>query len=215
MSSQETDETSSQTPQQAALVLMAQKDAIQAEIERNLSILSANASTLHSPLLDPEGFPRADIDIVAVRRARVRIIELRNDLTAIMDKIKIALEAVYQRKEMDGPVNVGQHADAPGQAAEQQKQDVPKPFARVDGVLPQSPASVAGLKREDLIVRFGELTSASFTSGLQPLAAYVTSHENQPMEISVKRGSQNFTLKFTPRSGWGGRGLLGCHVVPV
>lgn len=36
-------------------------------------------STMHSPLVTLDGFPRNDIDVLAVRTARVRILELRND----------------------------------------------------------------------------------------------------------------------------------------
>lgn len=50
-----------------AKALMNEKDRIEAQIEHNISILRMNESTMKSPLLDREGFPRADIDIVAVR----------------------------------------------------------------------------------------------------------------------------------------------------
>lgn len=53
---------------------------------------------------------------------------------------------------------------------------------------------------------------------------------NEGREVSVKvlrvsdydddgegegRGDQELELNLVPRSGWGGRGLLGCHLVPV
>ena len=79
------------------------------------------------------------------------------------------------------------------------------------------------------MLSFGSLTRASFpsASSLQPLAEFVSTRENVsrvaritvslPLrylqrEISVKvmRGSgETIDLTFTPRSGWGGRGLLG------
>ncbi|KAF8895499.1 hypothetical protein BD779DRAFT_733632 [Infundibulicybe gibba] len=78
-----------------ARALISQKDNIEAEIGAQSSILSANGCTLRSPLVDADGFPRADIDIYAVRTARVRIIELRNDLDVVMAQIARALEGVY------------------------------------------------------------------------------------------------------------------------
>lgn len=37
---------------------------------------------MDTPLVDREGFPRADIDVAGVRTARVQVIRLRNDLKA-------------------------------------------------------------------------------------------------------------------------------------
>ena len=49
------------------LALMTRKDSIEAQIEHHISILRANNSTMQSPLVDAEGFPRSDIDVAAVR----------------------------------------------------------------------------------------------------------------------------------------------------
>lgn len=56
---------------QRTLVLMSRKDAIEAQINHQLSLIRLNDSTMNSPLLDPQGFPRADIDIVSVRNVRL------------------------------------------------------------------------------------------------------------------------------------------------
>lgn len=122
------------TPADQVRALMSRKDAIEAELEAQSSILKANSSTLNSPLLDSEGFPRADIDIWAVRHARVRIIELRNDLTALMDSIAIALQAVYAVEPLAEP-----EEPAPPATTETS----PGPFAKVNGVSPGSPAAAA------------------------------------------------------------------------
>lgn len=113
--------------------LMARKDAIEAEMEAQLSILQSNAVTMDTPLVDPEGFPRADVDIWAVRHARVRIIELRNDLKTLMDKILLALQDVYDP-------NAQSHSEA---SASQVSDGSLQPFAKVDGVAPGSPAASA------------------------------------------------------------------------
>lgn len=44
---------------------MTQKENIEAELDAQVSILKANNSTLHSSLVDKEGFPRADIGGIA------------------------------------------------------------------------------------------------------------------------------------------------------
>ena len=121
-----------ETSSEQVRVLMLRKDAIEAEIDTQASILRANNVTMQSPLIDPEGFPRADIDIWEVRHARVRIIELRNDLRDVMDSIMKGLQGVYnpalveEKTESPAPNPFGLH-----------------PFARVDDVAPGSPAAAA------------------------------------------------------------------------
>ena len=121
-----------ESPTEQVRALMLRKDAIEAEIDAQASVLKANNVTMQSPLVDPEGFPRADIDVWEVRHARVRIIELRNDLKDIMDKIMKGLQGVYD----------------PALAADTSKAEASnpsgmRPFAKVDGVAPGSPAAAA------------------------------------------------------------------------
>ncbi|KAK1232054.1 thiamine metabolism- protein [Marasmius sp. AFHP31] len=124
------------SPAEKARALMAQKQNIETELDTHLSILKANNCTLRSPLVDEDGFPRADIDIFAVRGARVRIIELRNDLEAITNEIGKALEAVYD------PSIAAENKGGQTTAASTST-DSPKPFAKVDGVAPGGPAAEA------------------------------------------------------------------------
>jgi len=122
----------SESPREQARALMSQKDDIEAELETHISILKANNVTMQTPLVDPEGFPRADIDIYAVRGARVRIIELRNDLKSVMDAIAKALEGIY-----DPALAV------PSVQESSSRSPALKPFARVEAVAPGSPAAEA------------------------------------------------------------------------
>lgn len=110
---------------------MNQKSNIEAELESHISILKANNVTMQTPLVDVEGFPRADIDIYAVRGARVRIIELRNDLKAVVDAIGKALEGIY-----DPTIQRSSQIDSSSERPLQ-------PFAKVVGVAPGSPAAEA------------------------------------------------------------------------
>ncbi|TFK64634.1 proteasome 26S subunit [Pluteus cervinus] len=198
------------TPMEQARVLMSQKDAIEAELKTQLEILQTNSVTMQAPLVDAEGFPRADLDIYAIRRARVRIIELRNDLSGVMNSIARALEGVYDPSLQPPPSTA-----ASGDASSEAQASTLTPFARVNAVAPGSPAADAGLQREDLVVKFGALTHESFTSGsLQPLATFVAQSENQTITIRVLREGTSKLLNLTPRQGWGGRGTLGCHLLP-
>ncbi|KAK7048381.1 hypothetical protein R3P38DRAFT_2868986 [Favolaschia claudopus] len=187
-------------PADNARALILQKEDIESQLQVQAGILSNNGSTMDSPLIDAEGFPRADIDIYAVRNARIRIIELRNDLAAVTNSLSVALQSVYD-PALAPP-------DAPNGTSEG------KPFAKVDGVSPGSPAAEAGLQRDDLVVKFGSLTQQSFSSSsLKPLVDVVSAHENRSMPLKVLRSNEIVYLSLTPKA-WGGRGLLGCHIVP-
>ncbi|KAI0320519.1 hypothetical protein OF83DRAFT_1104314 [Amylostereum chailletii] len=123
---------SENSPAERARALMARKDAVEAEIDAQASILKANGATMQTQLVDAQGFPRADIDVLAVRTARVRIIELRNDLSGLTDEIGKALEGVYERTP-----------DTEKDAGQNETREELMPFAKVNGVAPGSPAADA------------------------------------------------------------------------
>ena len=63
-------------------------------ITQDLNSPSLGAGTpvgLHGNLLDAEGFPRADIDIYAVRGMRNQLARLQNDHQAVMKQIETGL----------------------------------------------------------------------------------------------------------------------------
>jgi 26S proteasome non-ATPase regulatory subunit 9 len=35
-----------------------------------------------------------------------------------------------------------------------------------------------------------------------------------PLRLLILRGDERRELVLTPRNGWGGRGSLGCHILP-
>jgi 26S proteasome non-ATPase regulatory subunit 9 len=130
------------SPSERARILVARKDALEAELEAQGSILKANNTDMRQPLVDREGFPRDDLDVWAVRHARVRIIELRNDLESLMNEIAKTLETVYPRSPP--PPHEGSESttasDAEGGATVSTEL---LPFARINGVAPGSPAADA------------------------------------------------------------------------
>lgn len=119
------------SPMEQARALIEKKSSIEEQIEVQISILRANDSTMQTSLVDSDGFPRADIDVYAVRSARVRIIELRNDLNAITNEIAKALETIYN------PANVPKDFESDSSSVES------RPFAKVNAVAPESPAAEA------------------------------------------------------------------------
>jgi 26S proteasome non-ATPase regulatory subunit 9 len=130
------------SPSERARSLIARKDALEAELEAQNSILKANNTDMRQPLVDREGFPRDDLDVWAVRHARVRVIELRNDLAALMDEIAKTLEAVYRRSPPPTSQS-GATTSASGTVSGETTISEILPFARVNGVAPGSPAADA------------------------------------------------------------------------
>ena len=131
-----------ENPREHARALVQVKDAIEAEINLQLSALRENNCDMTTPLVDPEGFPRADLDIYAIRSARARIIELRNDLKYTMAEIEKALQKVYDPTLAPPSASLPAPADAPSTPSTDAAGSL-SPFAKVDGVAPGSPAAQA------------------------------------------------------------------------
>ncbi len=93
---------------------------------------------MKTPLVDNEGFPRADLDIYAIRNARAALAPLYNDLQKKMDEIYEALVNVHSAAKLEPVIEPKQEYVA---------------FAKVNGVAPDSPASEGGLVRGDLVVQ--------------------------------------------------------------
>jgi 26S proteasome non-ATPase regulatory subunit 9 len=109
-----------------------------------------------------------------------------------------------------------------------------RPFAKVDGVTHPSPAADAGMKVDDLIIRFGPL-HADNNDRLRAVATLVpgVAEVNGKIQISVLRRRQQSTsasennVDYNDETLWeeavlilhprpfSGRGVLGCHIVPI
>jgi 26S proteasome non-ATPase regulatory subunit 9 len=108
-------------------------------------------------------------------------------------------------------------------------------FAKVNTVVPGSPAESAGLKAGDLIRNFGYVNNTN-NDGLKRVGECVQGNEGVSLDdayyfhqtdflqqnvlVKVSRPSdgsdrrQELQLTLTPRRDWGGRGMLGCHILP-
>lgn len=76
---------------------------------------------LHESLVDPEGFPRDDIDVWAVRQARHTVATRHNDLKKIGEELKILVEATFAvlaREQSGGSNNSSSQSSIDGAAAE-------------------------------------------------------------------------------------------------
>lgn len=108
---------------------------------------------MSTALIDPEGFPRSDIDVASIRTARSQINRLRNDLKEVIGNMSKLLEKGLPKTESseekkDVVMSNGNGTEVNGNGVngdEDAKMEAEKnvPFAKVDGVFPNSPADVA------------------------------------------------------------------------
>lgn len=199
--------------------LVNRKDNLEAELKALGAVLDSHGVTMQSTLTTFDGFPRADIDVAQVRVTRARIIHLRNDWKELMDKIEKALHqhhANIQAEEAKKPATVNQDSACTTSSGPPPAPEAP--FAKVNSVEPESPANEAGLKAGDLIRRFGTAIWSNHER-LRKVGEVVQQNTGRPVLVKVSRqtGSQTqeLDLRLTPRQGWGGRGSLGCHILPL
>lgn len=234
---------SAEEARQMALQLAEKRREIDEEVDAHAHTLKSNDATMTSRLVDQEGFPIASIDIVAIRTARARLIALRNDREDVEHQMRQLLEVALARQANQSN-GVAQESDSsiamahvPGTngalstsilvdhtASEQSWGQIGGliPFALVDSVAPSSPASQADLRIHDKILKFGRIVASSAHRSpsrrdLGNLPSAVT--EDAQIEVLVLRTQGTVSsvkrLQLTPSSRWGGRGLLGCHLVPL
>jgi len=172
---------------------------------------------MNTRLLTPDGFPRADLDVAQIRTTRARIIYLKNDHKALMAVIEKHIHEHFARlaesggKEEELAMNGG-----PSNSHTQHSvpQELSPSFARVNSVVAGSPADSAGLKAGDEIRNFGYVNIRNH-DGLKRVAECVQGNEGQNVLVKVSRQRRELSLTLTPRRDWGGRGLLGCHILPL
>ncbi|XP_025897611.1 26S proteasome non-ATPase regulatory subunit 9 [Nothoprocta perdicaria] len=190
--------------------LVRRKDEIEAQIKAYYEVLEDQKGVgMNEPLVDVEGFPRADIDLYQVRTARHNIICLQNDHKALMKEVEEALHQLHAREKEK---QAKDEAEALAEARSQE-QGQPRPFARVNEVTPGSPASLSGLQVDDEIVEFGSVNAHNFQN-LQNIATVVQHSEGRPLSVTVIRGGKKVHVGLTPKR-WAGKGLLGCNIIPM
>ncbi|POR31329.1 26S proteasome non-ATPase regulatory subunit 9 [Tolypocladium paradoxum] len=197
--------------------LQRKKDDTEAELKALGGVLDSHGVDMQTPLLTRDGFPRADIDVAQIRTTRARIIRLRNDYKELMANIEKFLHEHFANLDDDMP------APSSGPVApvlpDSQPDALQEPFATVNTVAPGSPAERAGLTAGDEIRVFGYANKSNHDN-LKKVAECVQGNEGQNIFIRVSRPTgaaqrQELRLTLTPTRDWGGRGMLGCHILPL
>ncbi|KAL0939411.1 26S proteasome non-ATPase regulatory subunit 9 [Colletotrichum truncatum] len=210
--------------------LQRKKVDMEAELRALGAVLDSHGVNMTSPLTTQDGFPRADIDVAQgrphlkenlknVRTTRARIIHLRNDYKDLMALVEKHLHehfASLQENDEAQPSFSGSDDGLPLEHTTPLL--LQQPFAQVNSVVSGSPAESAGLRPQDEIRNFGYVNHSNH-DGLKKVAECVQGSEGQPVLVRVSRpgsgGRQELQLILTPTRNWGGRGLLGCHILPL
>jgi len=197
------------------------------EIERELAdlgqILAMESNIgMHGPLIDAEGYPRADIDIYKVRVTRQKINCLQNDYTALLNRIEKELESIHE-------LSRDNKQQMPRISVNNTTTTAHKPFIRLDQVDAGSPAFESGLKKNDLVIQFGPCTRANTKSDLSDVASLVRESKDKIILVKIcrkerkaegggKEGEEEeekiMIKKLVPKL-WSGNGLLGCKLVKI
>ncbi|KMZ62488.1 26S proteasome non-ATPase regulatory subunit 9 [Zostera marina] len=179
-------------------------------------LIRPGGAGLYDNLLDSEGFPRSDIDIMAIRADRKRLSEFRNDHSDITRKIDLNLQILHSRKVNQdafsqtgmnsGVVSPLQHITADSMNLEQPLRMIP--FLLIDEINDASPAAIDGLQIGDQIVKFGSVEVGDQI--LTRLSSVIQLNQGKPIAVVIMRQGVLMNITMTPRQ-WHGRGLMGCH----
>ncbi|CAO2657837.1 Nn.00g070970.m01.CDS01 [Neocucurbitaria sp. VM-36] len=199
--------------------LMAEKDRVEAELKSLGQVLDSHGVNMNTGLTTFDGFPRSDIDVAQIRTTRARIIRLKNDYKDLMSRIEKGLHEHHARlaeqaRDNPGAANQAQAALEAAPAA------LEAPFAKVNSVVAGSPADSAGLRVGDTVTKFGWVDWTNHER-LSRVAEAVSQNEGIPITVRALRPNpsgdpaETIQMQLTPRRNWGGRGLLGCHLLPL
>ncbi|KAF2177707.1 26S proteasome non-ATPase regulatory subunit 9 [Zopfia rhizophila CBS 207.26] len=204
--------------QLSLMELILEKDRVEAELKALGSVLDSHGVNMNTTLTTFDGFPRSDIDVAQIRTTRARIIRLKNDYKDLMSKIEVGLHEHHARQTETAQNNSATASSGTvtgGSAAA-----LEAPFAKVNSIAPDSPAETAGLKVGDNITKFGWVDWTNHDK-LSRVAEAVSQNEGLPITVKALRPSasdgplESVQMQLTPRRNWGGRGLLGCHLLPL
>ena len=179
-------------------------------------------------LIDDQGFPLPNIDHMAVRTARNKLIYLQNDLKNLMETIEINMAIYFKNEKSNKKVEEKKEEIDLKEPIQLQvfEEDFTKkqgdklkiPLATVGLVSEGSPAEEAGLMIGDGIVNFDNIVYyGAFTNPLQKIAEIVGRKIENSISVEIVRkvieenGNEKKEYKIlnlVPHK-WSGQGVLG------
>ncbi|CAJ1975546.1 unnamed protein product [Sphenostylis stenocarpa] len=208
--------------------LMDKRSAMEAEMNAIIARLSQpGAPGISGSLVDSEGFPPNDTDILVVRAERRRLAELRNDHKEISEQINQNIQILHSARlgnrsfayknpdtqtssTMDTVTSLTSQNVLVRHSPNSMDVDVliSRPFAMVDEIADASPAVEDGLQLGDQILKFGNVEAGD--NLLERLSSEAQSNLGRAVPVVIMRQGIVINLTVTPRP-WQGRGLMGCH----
>ena len=188
------------------------KEAVEGSLNHLFTLLQDTYRFDMSLPLVIDGFPRNDVDVVTVRLIRSKINRLRNDHTKIIEHIQTHLSR--QLDASTTSLEAGNRTQIVA-ATYMNLNPQTQPFALVKDVVTGSPAAKAGLLVGDKIITLDGDINTLNNNNLTAVATRVKGRINIAMPVEVLRGTNLIKLLLTPSDDWPGRGLLGCHIVPI
>ncbi|OQS03530.1 Multidrug/Oligosaccharidyl-lipid/Polysaccharide (MOP) Flippase Superfamily [Thraustotheca clavata] len=175
-----------------------QRAALEAEAAAIVEELTSgtNPPGLKGPLVDAEGFPRSDIDVYMVRHKRHRFACLQTDISLVMKEIEDVMAGIYAESKPKQLVSAPETKKTSNvKAMKKEEKEEPlldkvddlellsmPPFALVDTIQPDSPASEAGLEEFDSIVAFGSANATNHRE-LKAIREIVMRNINKPIQM--------------------------------
>jgi len=141
---------------------------------------------MNTSLTTFDGYPRSDIDVAQIRTTRARIIRLKNDHKALMAKLEVAVQEAFAagkaaelppRATISRAPAVLSNLNGTAESSATASAAIEPPFARVNTVVPNSPADQAGLRVGDKITKFGSVNWTNHER-LSGVAQVVQQNEN-------------------------------------
>ncbi|PGH07564.1 hypothetical protein AJ79_06234 [Helicocarpus griseus UAMH5409] len=211
--------------------LFEEKTRLEAELKALSSVLDSHGVTMSTTLTTFDGYPRDDLDIAQIRTTRARIIRLRNDYKDVMTQVEKGVHAHFAQLQQQNATCPTPAATAPAtdlppittpaieEATSSQAGIIETPFAKINSVVEGSPAAQAGIKAGDRIRSFGHINWMNHEN-LTKVAEVVQRNEGNVVLVKLVRQNESgeardLSLRLVPQRNWGGRGLLGCHLVLV
>ena len=227
----------------SALALRARALSLDAERRRIADSLDAALLELgaaaEGSLVDAEGYPRTDLDVMAVRALRGRAACLRNDLAASTGEAERALLQLHacgaealaalpplQEGDSSGSGSSGGGGSGGGAAAPAPRRNFYLPLGVLATVAQGGPAEAGGLRAGDSVLMWGRLgpvldipgdeeEQSAALPALSALGAEAKRAAEGGEEMAVKVLRQGAALDLRLRPGaWSGAGCLGCLMVP-
>lgn len=162
---------------------------------------------METPLVTEDGFPRNDIDVVAVRLIRIKIIRLRNDLKSVYINLEKSLAERFNG-------NKEQETIQRSEISSQIPRTYTIAFALVGEVVENGPAHISGLKEGDRIISIDDVHAGNHRR-LAGVLQKVQSNKEKELSVQLFRDNSRMTLTLVPTDNWEGNGLLGCRLIPL